>query len=62
MKGWLVRGKGDPWDVFEWSECPEPSHEAMRELTIDLAGQSWYLAPGDQLVADRATFVVTPLD
>ncbi len=38
MKGWLVPGEGDPWDVFEWAECPEPSHEAMRELTVDLAG------------------------
>ena len=38
MKGWIVRGKGDPWDVFEWDEVPEPSDEAMRELTVDLSG------------------------
>lgn len=38
MKGWVVRGKGDPWDVYEWEEVPEPSHEAMRELSVDLAG------------------------
>ena len=32
------------------------------EVTIDLGGDSWYLAPGDRFVAERATFVVTPLD
>jgi NADPH:quinone reductase-like Zn-dependent oxidoreductase len=38
MQGWVVRGKGDPSEVFEWREAPEPSHEAMRALTVDLAG------------------------
>jgi len=38
MKGWIVHGTGNPWDVFEWDEVPEPSHEAMRELSVDLAG------------------------
>jgi NADPH:quinone reductase len=38
MKAWLVRGTGSPREVFEWSEAPEPSHEAMRALTVDLAG------------------------
>ena len=38
MKGWVVRGVGTPQDVFEWDEVPEPTHEAMRELTVDFAG------------------------
>lgn len=38
MKGWIVRGTGNPWEVFEWDEVPEPSHEAMAALTVDLAG------------------------
>ena len=38
MKGWVVRGKGHPRDVFEWGEAREPTHDAMRELTVDLAG------------------------
>ncbi len=38
MKGWVVRGQGSPWDVFEWTDVPEPSHEAMEALTVDLAG------------------------
>lgn len=32
------------------------------ELTIDLVGDTWYLAPGDTLVAAATTFVVVPLD
>lgn len=38
MKGWIVRGKGKPWDAYEWDEVPEPSHEAMQGLTVDIAG------------------------
>lgn len=38
MKAWVVRTTGDAWDVFEWGEAPEPSHEAMRGLTVDIAG------------------------
>jgi NADPH2:quinone reductase len=38
MKGWIVRGTGKPWDVFEWDEVPEPTHEAMQRLTVDIAG------------------------
>ncbi|MEN8158985.1 MAG: zinc-binding dehydrogenase [Myxococcota bacterium] len=38
MKGWIVRGTGNPWDVFDWDEVPEPSSEAMQRLTVDLAG------------------------
>ena len=38
MKGWQIRGTGDPSEVFVWEDVPEPTHEAMRALTIDLAG------------------------
>src|SRR5215470_5821997 len=38
MQAWVVRGKGSPSEVFEWREAPEPSHAAMRALTVDLAG------------------------
>ena len=38
MKGWVVRGVGSPKEVYEWDDVPEPSHEAMRELTVDFAG------------------------
>ncbi|MEE3329779.1 MAG: zinc-binding dehydrogenase [Myxococcota bacterium] len=38
MEGWVVRDTGSPWDVFDWSQAPEPSHEAMRELTVDIVG------------------------
>ncbi len=31
------------------------------ELTIDLSGASWYLAPGDAFVAAAETYVVTPV-
>jgi NADPH2:quinone reductase len=38
MQAWVVRGTGSPSEVFEWREAPEPSHAAMRALTVDLAG------------------------
>lgn len=38
MQGWVVRGTGRPDAVFEWSDFPEPSAEALAELTVDLAG------------------------
>src|SRR5258705_8381269 len=38
MQAWVVRGRGDPSEVFEWIETPEPTHAAMRGLTVDLAG------------------------
>ena len=38
MKGWVVRGVGSPKEVYEWDDVPEPSHEAMRALTVDFAG------------------------
>jgi NADPH2:quinone reductase len=38
MKGWVVRAEGVPWRVFEWIDAPEPTAEALSQLTIDLAG------------------------
>ncbi|MEM7412804.1 MAG: zinc-binding dehydrogenase [Myxococcota bacterium] len=38
MKAWIVRGKGDPWDVFEMGDFPAPTHEALTGYTVDLAG------------------------
>jgi len=38
-------------------------HTAVgHELSIDILGNSWYLAPGDQLVTDAVTYVVVPFD
>lgn len=38
MKAWVVKGRGNPTEVFEWSDAPEPTHAAMRELTVDIVG------------------------
>lgn len=38
MRAWVVKGQGDPWDVFERTEFPEPTHEALKGYTVDLAG------------------------
>lgn len=38
MKAWVVRGKGDPRDVFERGDFPEPTHDAIARYTVDLAG------------------------
>jgi NADPH:quinone reductase-like Zn-dependent oxidoreductase len=38
MKGWVVRDEGAPWEVFRWEEFPEPTHDAMARLTLDLMG------------------------
>jgi mannose-6-phosphate isomerase len=40
----------------------EPHTATGHELSVDLLGNTWYLAPGDRLVAEAPTFVVTPLD
>lgn len=38
------------------------AHRARgHELAVDLAGGTWYLAPGDELRAAADTFIVTPL-
>ena len=40
---------------------PGSTHVATgHELTVDLAGRTWYLAPGDRLDADELTFVAVP--
>lgn len=38
MKGWVVREKGLPRDVFRWEEFPEPTHEAMSRMAMDIEG------------------------
>lgn len=39
---------------------PGDTHTASgHELTIDLTGRSWYLAPGEHLAVDTTTFVAT---
>lgn len=38
MQGWVVREKGLPKDVFRWESFPEPTHEAMSRLAMDIEG------------------------
>ncbi len=38
MRAWIVRKDGNPWDVFEHEDVPEPTHEAMAELCLDIVG------------------------
>jgi mannose-6-phosphate isomerase len=33
-----------------------------QELSIDLRGNAWYCAPGDEMTADEVTYVVVPVD
>jgi len=32
------------------------------ELSVDLLGNTWYLEPGDHLIAEATTYIVTPID
>jgi len=38
MKGWVIRDKGLPRDVFRWESFPEPTHESMSRLAMDIEG------------------------
>jgi NADPH2:quinone reductase len=38
MRAWVVRGQGQPWEVFRAEEFPEPSHAAMERYALDLVG------------------------
>ncbi|MHA7838489.1 MAG: zinc-binding dehydrogenase [bacterium] len=38
MRAWVVKDQGHPWDVFERTDFPEPTHEALQGYTVDLAG------------------------
>ncbi len=58
MKAWVVRGEGDPWDVYEQDDVPEPSHEAMAGLAIDMVGLR-PLRDAEQPIADYAFMRVT---
>jgi NADPH2:quinone reductase len=55
MQAWVVRGTGSPSDVFEWRDAPEPSHAAMRALTVDLSGLRKRV--GDEPPASAYVFV-----
>ena len=36
MRAWVVRGEGQPWEVFREEEFAEPSHAAMQRYALDL--------------------------
>jgi NADPH:quinone reductase len=38
MQAWVVREKGEPWDVFRREELPEPTPEAVRGYALGLDG------------------------
>jgi NADPH2:quinone reductase len=38
VKAWVVRAKGLPHEIFERSDFPEPTHEAMSKYAIDIEG------------------------
>jgi NADPH2:quinone reductase len=38
MRAWVVRGEGQPWEVFRAEEVAEPSHAAMERYALDLEG------------------------
>jgi NADPH2:quinone reductase len=38
VKAWVVRGKGQPHEVFEREDFPEPTHEAMSRYGLDIEG------------------------
>jgi NADPH2:quinone reductase len=58
MKAWVVKGQGEPWDVFEQAEVPEPSHEAMAGYALDIEGLR-PLREGEQPIGDYAFLRVT---
>lgn len=38
MRAWVVRGEGNPWEVFRREDFPEPTHEDMSRYAIDIQG------------------------
>lgn len=38
MQAWVVRAKGDPWEVFQREDFPEPTHESMARYCLDIEG------------------------
>jgi NADPH2:quinone reductase len=52
MKGWLVRGDGEPRDVFVLEDVTEPGPELLAGLKMDLAG--WVTDPASFGVDDEA--------
>jgi NADPH2:quinone reductase len=51
MQAWVVREDGDPWEVFRIEDTPEPSHEAMAGLALDVMGLR-PLRPGEEPCRD----------
>ena len=52
MKGWVVRGDGEPRDVFHEEDVPEPSPDLLDGLKMDLAG--WVTDPASFGIEDPA--------
>jgi len=38
MKGWVIRDKGLPRDVYKWEDFPAPTHEALGRMAMDIEG------------------------
>ena len=38
MKAWVVRGEGNPWESYQLEDFPEPTHEDMADLCLDIVG------------------------
>jgi NADPH2:quinone reductase len=56
MKAWVVRRRGNPWDVFALErDFPEPTHEALEKLTWGLEGLR-PRRPGDQPIGEYVIF------
>jgi hypothetical protein len=43
-------------------DADDKHRAAGHELSIDMRGRTLYAAPGDELVAESDTYIVTPLD
>jgi NADPH2:quinone reductase len=52
MRGWVVRGDGEPRDVFTLADVPEPTPELLSGLKMDLAG--WVTDPASFGIDDAA--------
>jgi NADPH2:quinone reductase len=51
MQAWVVREKGEPWEVLRREDLPEPTPEAMRGYALGLDGLH-ACAPGETPCAD----------
>jgi NADPH2:quinone reductase len=53
MKAWVVREKGEPWEVFRFEQRPEPTPELVRRHALGLDGLH-PCAPGEAPCEDFA--------